>query len=159
MEAGHEPIRYPLRGSIRSTIRVNLTPALNTEILTLPFGVVVFCRFWPVVNSCRPSRSCTSIPIRRRSTEHPALIERHLRTMCDADRVLNTIPRGSRDGIFDYIEEDSPRAAVVVDDRIRTQVPDALAEAFVGKPDGVADEELFTTSARWRLNAEALEVT
>jgi hypothetical protein len=26
LEAGHEPIRYPLRGSIRSTIRVNLNP-------------------------------------------------------------------------------------------------------------------------------------
>jgi hypothetical protein len=38
LEAGHEPIRYPLRGSIRSAIRVNLNPALNTEILTPPAG-------------------------------------------------------------------------------------------------------------------------
>ncbi|WP_316886870.1 hypothetical protein, partial [Ralstonia pickettii] len=34
--AGDEPVRYPLRGSIRSTVRVNLNLALNTEILTLP---------------------------------------------------------------------------------------------------------------------------
>lgn len=38
LEAGNEPIRYPLRGSIRSIIRVNLNPALNTEILTFPLN-------------------------------------------------------------------------------------------------------------------------
>ncbi|TXC85522.1 type II toxin-antitoxin system RelE/ParE family toxin [Paraburkholderia azotifigens] len=39
-----------------------------------------------------------------------------------------------RDGIFDYIEEDSPRAAVVVDDRIRTQVRQLLQFPETGRP-------------------------
>jgi addiction module RelE/StbE family toxin len=38
-----------------------------------------------------------------------------------------------RDGIFDYIEEDSPRAAVVVDDRIRTQVRQLLQSPETGR--------------------------
>ena len=39
-----------------------------------------------------------------------------------------------RDGIFDYIEEDSPRAAVVVDDRIRMQVRQLLQFPETGRP-------------------------
>lgn len=39
-----------------------------------------------------------------------------------------------RDGIFDYIEEDSPRAAVVVDDRIRVQVGQLLQFPETGRP-------------------------
>jgi addiction module RelE/StbE family toxin len=39
-----------------------------------------------------------------------------------------------RGGIFDYIEEDSPRAAVVVDDRIRTQVRQLLQFPETGRP-------------------------
>ena len=39
-----------------------------------------------------------------------------------------------RDGIFDYIEEDSPRAAVVVDDRIRAQVTQLLQFPETGRP-------------------------
>jgi toxin ParE1/3/4 len=39
-----------------------------------------------------------------------------------------------RDGIFDYIEEDSPRAAVVVDDRIRAQVRQLLQFPETGRP-------------------------
>jgi addiction module RelE/StbE family toxin len=39
-----------------------------------------------------------------------------------------------RDGIFDYIEEDSPRAAVVVDDRISTQVSQLLQFPETGRP-------------------------
>lgn len=39
-----------------------------------------------------------------------------------------------RDAIFDYIEEDSPRAAVVVDDRIRTQVRQLLQFPETGRP-------------------------
>ncbi|CAE6826772.1 type II toxin-antitoxin system RelE/ParE family toxin [Paraburkholderia haematera] len=38
-----------------------------------------------------------------------------------------------RDAIFDYIEEDSPRAAVVVDDRIRTQVRQLLQFPETGR--------------------------
>ncbi|MFP4896859.1 type II toxin-antitoxin system RelE/ParE family toxin [Paraburkholderia sp. EG304] len=38
-----------------------------------------------------------------------------------------------RDGIFDYIEEDSPRAAVDVDDRIRTQVRQLLQFPETGR--------------------------
>jgi toxin ParE1/3/4 len=39
-----------------------------------------------------------------------------------------------RDAIFDYIEEDSPRAAVVVDNRIRTQVRQLLQFPETGRP-------------------------
>jgi len=39
-----------------------------------------------------------------------------------------------RDAIFDYIEEDRPRAAVVVDDRIRTQVRQLLQFPETGRP-------------------------
>lgn len=39
-----------------------------------------------------------------------------------------------RDAIFDYIEEDSPRAAVVVDDRIRVQVRQLLQYPETGRP-------------------------
>ena len=39
-----------------------------------------------------------------------------------------------RDGIFNYIEEDSPRAAVVVDDRIRAQVRQLLLFPETGRP-------------------------
>ena len=39
-----------------------------------------------------------------------------------------------RDGIFDYIEEDSPHAAVVVDDRIRMQVKQLLQFPETGRP-------------------------
>jgi toxin ParE1/3/4 len=39
-----------------------------------------------------------------------------------------------RDGIFNYIEEDSPRAAVVVDDRIRAQVRQLLQFPETGRP-------------------------
>lgn len=39
-----------------------------------------------------------------------------------------------RDAIFDYIEEDSPHAAVVVDDRIRVQVKQLLQFPDTGRP-------------------------
>ncbi|MEZ0605813.1 type II toxin-antitoxin system RelE/ParE family toxin [Paraburkholderia sp. IW21] len=39
-----------------------------------------------------------------------------------------------RDAIFDYIEEDSPHAAVVVDDRIRMQVRQLLQFPETGRP-------------------------
>ena len=39
-----------------------------------------------------------------------------------------------RDGIFDYLEEDSPRVAVVVDDRIHAQVRQLLQFAETGRP-------------------------
>lgn len=39
-----------------------------------------------------------------------------------------------RDGIFDYIEEDSPHAAIVVDDRIRMQVKQLLQFPETGRP-------------------------
>lgn len=39
-----------------------------------------------------------------------------------------------RDAIFDYIEEDRQRAAVVVDDRIRTQVRQLLQFPETGRP-------------------------
>ncbi len=39
-----------------------------------------------------------------------------------------------REGIFDYIEEDNPRAAVDVDDRIRTQVRQLLQFPEAGRP-------------------------
>ena len=40
----------------------------------------------------------------------------------------------NRDAIFDYIEQDSPYAAVVVDDRIRVQVRQLLQFPETGRP-------------------------
>lgn len=39
-----------------------------------------------------------------------------------------------RDRIFDYIEEDNPRAAVVVDDQISAQVRQLIRFAETGRP-------------------------
>ena len=39
-----------------------------------------------------------------------------------------------RDAIFDYIEQDSPHAAVLVDDRIRVQVRQLLQFPESGRP-------------------------
>ena len=36
LEAGHEPIRYPLSGTVHQAFCVIPKPALNTEFLTLP---------------------------------------------------------------------------------------------------------------------------
>ncbi len=43
-----------------------------------------------------------------------------------------------RDAIFDYIEEDSPRAAITVDDRIRAQVGGLARYPESGRPGRVA---------------------
>ncbi|WP_235024815.1 type II toxin-antitoxin system RelE/ParE family toxin [Caballeronia arvi] len=47
-----------------------------------------------------------------------------------------------RDGILDYIEEDGPHAAVVVDDRIRAHVRQPLQFPETGRPgriEGIRD--------------------
>ncbi|WP_219847006.1 hypothetical protein, partial [Burkholderia multivorans] len=46
LEDGHEPVRYPLRRSIRSAFRVITQAALNTEILTPPPLVLTAPFFW-----------------------------------------------------------------------------------------------------------------
>ena len=43
-----------------------------------------------------------------------------------------------RDAIFDYIEEDSPQAAITVDDRIRAQVSRLARYPQSGRPGRVA---------------------
>ena len=43
-----------------------------------------------------------------------------------------------RDAIFDYIEEDSPQAAITVDDRIRVQVGRLARYPESGRPGRVA---------------------
>ena len=49
-----------------------------------------------------------------------------------------------RDGIFDYIEQDSPRAAVLVDERIGQQVKLLLEFPECGRPGRIEDtRELF----------------
>jgi len=42
--------------------------------------------------------------------------------------------RADREAIFDYIEADSPRAAVAVDDRIRQQVEELIKFPAIGRP-------------------------
>lgn len=42
--------------------------------------------------------------------------------------------RTDRDLIFDYIQADSPRAAVTVDDRIRGQVEELMRFPEIGRP-------------------------
>lgn len=39
-----------------------------------------------------------------------------------------------RDGIFDYIEQDNPQAAIDVDDRISTRVQDLIRFPECGRP-------------------------
>ena len=43
-----------------------------------------------------------------------------------------------RDGIFDYIEADNPRAAVIVDERISTQVEQLTRFPQSGRPGRIA---------------------
>jgi toxin ParE1/3/4 len=42
--------------------------------------------------------------------------------------------QSDRDAIFDYIEADSPRAAIAVDDRIRTQAEILAQFPYSGRP-------------------------
>jgi toxin ParE1/3/4 len=42
--------------------------------------------------------------------------------------------RADREAIFDYIEADSPRAALAVDDRIRQQVEELMKLPEIGRP-------------------------
>jgi toxin ParE1/3/4 len=42
--------------------------------------------------------------------------------------------RADRQAIFDYIEEDNPRAAITVDERIRTRVEDLAQFPEMGRP-------------------------
>ena len=39
-----------------------------------------------------------------------------------------------RDAIFDYIEADSPQAAIAVDDRIRQQIEELIKFPEIGRP-------------------------
>lgn len=42
--------------------------------------------------------------------------------------------RADREAIFDYIEADSPQAAIAVDDRIRQQVEKLMTFPEIGRP-------------------------
>jgi addiction module RelE/StbE family toxin len=68
-----------------------------------------------------------------------------------------------RDGIFDYIEEDSPRAAVVVDGRIRTQVRQLLQfpeTGRLGRVDGTRELVISQTPyiAAYRINGYTVRI-
>jgi toxin ParE1/3/4 len=68
-----------------------------------------------------------------------------------------------RDGIFDYIEEDSPRAAVVVDDRIRTQVRQLLEFPGTGRPGRIAGTRELVVSrtpyiAAYRITGDTVRI-
>lgn len=68
-----------------------------------------------------------------------------------------------RDGIFDYIEEDSPRAAVVVDGRIRTQVRQLLQfpeTGRLGRVDGTRELVISQTPyiAAYRINGDTVRI-
>src|ERR1043166_2562180 len=49
------------------------------------------------------------------------------------------LARADRDAIFDYIEADSPRAAIAVDDRIREQVQALPRFPQSGRPGRIED--------------------
>jgi len=68
-----------------------------------------------------------------------------------------------RDGIFDYIEEDSPHAAVVVDDRIRMQVKQLLQFPETGRPgriEGTRELVIGQTSyiAAYRVTGDTVRI-
>jgi addiction module RelE/StbE family toxin len=42
--------------------------------------------------------------------------------------------QSDREAIFDYIEADSPQAAITVDDRIRQQIEDLMKFPKIGRP-------------------------
>ena len=68
-----------------------------------------------------------------------------------------------RDAIFDYIEEDSPRAAVVVDDRIRVQVRQLLQYPETGRPgrvDGTRELVIRRTPyiAAYRVSGDVVRI-
>jgi addiction module RelE/StbE family toxin len=68
-----------------------------------------------------------------------------------------------RGAIFDYIEEDSPYAAVVVDDRIRVQVRQLLQFTETGRPgrvDGTRELVISRTPyiAAYRITGETVRI-
>jgi toxin ParE1/3/4 len=68
-----------------------------------------------------------------------------------------------RDAIFDYIEEDSPSAAVVVDDRIRVQVRQLLQFPETGRPGRIEGTRELVISrtpyiAAYRITGETVRI-
>ena len=68
-----------------------------------------------------------------------------------------------RDGIFDYIEADSPRAAVAVDDRIRAQVRQLLQFPEAGRPGRIEGTRELVISrtpyiAAYRVTGDAVRI-
>jgi toxin ParE1/3/4 len=68
-----------------------------------------------------------------------------------------------RDAIFDYIEEDSPYAAVVVDDRIRVQVRQLLQFPEAGRPGRIEGTRELVISrtpyiAAYRITGETVRI-
>ena len=68
-----------------------------------------------------------------------------------------------RDAIFDYIEEDSPHAAVVVDDRIRVQVRQLLQFPETGRPGRIEGTRELVISrtpyiAAYRITGETVRI-
>jgi toxin ParE1/3/4 len=68
-----------------------------------------------------------------------------------------------RNAIFDYIEEDSPSAAVVVDDRIRVQVRQLLQFPETGRPGRIEGTRELVISrtpyiAAYRITGETVRI-
>ncbi|MBK5125887.1 type II toxin-antitoxin system RelE/ParE family toxin [Burkholderia sp. R-69980] len=68
-----------------------------------------------------------------------------------------------RDAIFDYIEEDSPYVAVVVDDRIRVQVRQLLQFPETGRPGRIEGTRELVISrtpyiAAYRITGETVRI-
>lgn len=71
--------------------------------------------------------------------------------------------RADREQIFDYIEADSPRAAIAVDERIHTQIERLLQFPEIGRPGRVAGtRELVLTHtpyiAAYRISGDIISI-
>jgi len=71
--------------------------------------------------------------------------------------------QADREAIFNYIEADSPRAAVTVDDRIRVQVEELMQFPEIGRPgriDGTRELVIHRTPyiAVYRITDDSLRI-
>lgn len=73
------------------------------------------------------------------------------------------LPQADREAIFNYIEADSPQAAVTVDDRIRVQVEELMQFPEIGRPgriDGTRELVIHRTPyiAAYRITDDSLRI-
>ena len=77
--------------------------------------------------------------------------------------VWSLFAQADRDAIFDYIEADSPHAAITVDDRIRVQVEGLMQFPEIGRPGRIEEtRELVILStpyiAAYRITGDTVRI-